>query len=247
MRYFLDISYKGTHYHGWQVQPNMPTLQAEIEQALSLLLGEKTSIIGSGRTDAGVHAVQQIAHFESSQVFDLATLTYKLNAFLSKDIVVNKLFRVKDGVHARFDALRRTYHYHIHQGKNPFNQELSYYFRPSLDIDSIKQGCEIIKDWRNFECFSKVHTEVKHFYCEIYEAYWSQKGTEHLFMITANRFLRGMVRTIVGTFLDVGTGRASLKELKELLRRGDRTRAGKAAPACGLFLQKIEYSQSIFN
>ncbi len=245
MRFFLDISYKGTNFHGWQIQPNGNTVQAELEKALSTILKTETSIVGSGRTDTGVHATQQIAHFDSESKPD--DLVYKLNSFLPKDISVNELKEVNTEAHARFDATKRMYHYHINQSKNPFKQETSYYFTQAIDIELINKGCEIIKGWENFECFSKVHTEVNNFNCEIFKADWQQKGDEHLFIVEANRFLRGMVRAMVGTLLDVGTGKTSLEELKEILKSNDRKKAGRAVPPQGLFLEKIEYPTNIYK
>ncbi len=245
MRYFLDISYKGTNFHGWQIQPNGNTIQAELEAALSTILKTETAVVGSGRTDTGVHASQQIAHFECESI--PTELVYKLNSFLPKDISVNDLKEVNVDAHARFDAKKRTYHYHIHQKKNPFFQDTSYYFNQDVDVELISKGCEIIGSWENFECFSKVHTEVNNFNCEIFKADWQQKGDNHLFIIEANRFLRGMVRAIVGTLLDLGTGKTSLMELGEILKSNDRRKAGRAVPPQGLFLKKIEYPTNIYK
>ena len=245
MRYFLDISYKGTNFHGWQMQPNGNTVQAELENALSTILKTETAIVGSGRTDSGVHATQQIAHFDSDSIPD--DLAYKLNSFLPKDISVNAIKEVKAEAHARFDATKRTYHYHIHQKKNPFKQEISYYFAQTINPELILEGCEIIKGWENFECFSKVHTEVNNFNCEIFKADWQQNGDEHLFVVEANRFLRGMVRAMVGTLLDIGTEKTKLEDLKEILKSNDRRKAGRAAPPQGLFLEKIEYPTNIYK
>jgi tRNA pseudouridine38-40 synthase len=246
VRYFLDINYKGTHYHGWQVQPNGNTIQAELENALSIILKTEISIVGSGRTDTGVHASQQIAHFEYPDPIDPAKMVYKLNSFLPKDIGIAGLQKVSDEAHARFDATKRTYHYHIHRTKNPFKTETSYYFSQEVSTDLILDGCKIIGEWQNFESFSKVHTEVNNFNCEIFDIDWIEKKNNSLFIIQANRFLRGMVRAIVGTLLDVGMKKTSLDELKELLKKNDRSLAGRAVPAHGLFLEKIEYPDNIY-
>ncbi|MEQ9466065.1 MAG: tRNA pseudouridine(38-40) synthase TruA [Ekhidna sp.] len=245
VRYFMDISYRGTHFSGWQIQPNGVTVQAEIEKALGILLQKETPITGSGRTDAGVHAARQIAHFDAESI-DPDQLIFKLNSFLGEDIAVHGIRLVKDDVSARFEAVSRKYHYHIHQEKDPFKNGVSYYFRPILNVALIKQACEIIKDWQNFECFSKVHTEVNHFNCDIFHAEWKQEGTNHLFVITANRFLRGMVRAIVGTLIDVGLEKTSLEEVKKILESNDRSRAGRAVPAEGLFLQEVVYPPDIY-
>ena len=243
----MDINYKGTHFHGWQIQPNGKTVQAEIERALSIILKNETAITGSGRTDAGVHATQQIAHFESSILIEPNDLIYKLNSFLPKDIGINEIKEVSDKAHARFDAAKRTYHYHIHQNKNPFKYETSYYFNHTLDSSLILEACEIIKSWEHFECFSKVHTEVNNFNCKIFGVYWLPKESNFLFVVEANRFLRGMIRAMVGTLLDVGTGKTSVGDLKEILESEDRRKAGRAVPAHGLFLESVMYPQTIYS
>lgn len=245
VRYFMDISYRGTNFNGWQIQPNGVTVQEEIEKALSTILKTDTSILGSGRTDTGVHAMQQVAHFDAEEI-DPADLTFKLNSFLGEDISINGIRPVKNDVSARFEATSRTYHYHLHQAKSPFKQGVSYYFRPELNVQKINTACEIIEGWQNFECFSKVHTEVNNFNCEIYRTKWVQDGTNHLFEISANRFLRGMVRAVVGTLIDVGLGKTSLDELRRILESNDRRKAGRAVPAEGLFLQKVEYPKEIY-
>lgn len=245
MRYFLDLSYKGTNFHGWQIQPNAKSVQEELESALSTILRTETSIIGSGRTDTGVHAKQQIAHFDSVSSIDPDQLTYKLNSFLGADIAVHQIYEVKDTAHARFDAKKRTYRYYLNTTKNPFTQESSYHFSPALKIAQIEKACEIIRKWQNFECFSKVHTEVNTFNCDIFEANWKQIETQHIFTISANRFLRGMVRAIVGTLLDVGTEKTSIEQLEDILKSNDRSKAGRAAPAQGLFLESVEYGSDI--
>lgn len=242
----MDIRYRGSAFNGWQIQPNGTTVQEALEKALSTLLKGETAVTGSGRTDTGVHAAQQIAHFESDQEIDPDQLTYKLNSLLSKDISIRWIKPVKDDAHARFSADSRKYHYHLHQAKDPFKQGLSYYFQPALDVDKINEACEIIRGWQNFECFSRVHTEVNHFNCEIHEARWTQNGDVYLFEIRANRFLRGMVRAIVGTLLDVGLGKTSLEELTLILESNDRSKAGRAVPAEGLYLQEVTYPEDIY-
>ncbi len=241
----MDISYKGTNFNGWQIQPNGVTVQEEIEKALSTILKSKTPLAGSGRTDTGVHASQQIAHFDSDKLAD-EKLVFKLNSFLNEDISINGIRPVKEEVSARFEATSRTYHYCINQMKDPFKKDLSYYFRPELNIDEINKACEIIKNWQNFECFSKVHTEVNNFNCEIFEARWENSGGNHLFVIAANRFLRGMVRAIVGTLIDIGLGKTSLMDLKQILESNDRSKAGRAVPAEGLYLQQVIYPEDIY-
>ncbi len=241
----MDITYRGTHFNGWQIQPNGVTVQEEIEKALSTILKSKISILGSGRTDTGVHARQQIAHFDAEEI-DPRKLVFKLNSFLNQDIAINAIRPVKNDVSARFEATSRKYHYHLHQAKDPFRVVTSYYFNPVLNVDLINEGCEIIKNWKNFECFSKVHTEVNNFNCDIFQAKWIQEGPNHLFEISANRFLRGMVRAIVGTLIDVGLTKTSIAELKLILESDDRSRAGRAVPAEGLFLQEVIYPSDIY-
>lgn len=245
VRYFMDISYRGTNFNGWQIQPNGVTVQEEIEKALSTILKTDAAILGSGRTDTGVHAIQQVAHFDANEI-DMEKLVFKLNSFLNEDISINGIRPVKDDASARFEATSRTYHYHLNQMKDPFKRGISYYFRPNLNIKDINAACEIIKGWQNFECFSKVHTEVNNFNCEIFQAKWVQEGTNHLFEISANRFLRGMVRAVVGTLIDVGLGKTSLEEFGEILASNDRRKAGRAVPAEGLFLQKVVYPKDIY-
>ena len=242
----MDISYLGTNYHGWQIQPNGITVQEELEKGMSTLFQKEIQITGSGRTDAGVHATQQIAHFDLDELVDCAQLTYKLNAYLGHDISIRGIRKVHEEANARFSATSRKYHYHIHNAKDPFKHGLSYYFRPPLNIDLVNKGCEIIKGWQNFECFSKVHTEVNHFNCDIFHARWEKEGVNHVFEITANRFLRGMVRAIVGTLIDVGLEKTSLDELKRILESNDRSEAGRAVPPDGLYLQEVVYPSDIY-
>lgn len=242
----MDISYRGTNYHGWQIQPNGITVQEEIEKALSTLLKEETAITGSGRTDAGVHAAQQMAHFDIDKPVDPKQLTYKLNSFLGKDISINNIRAVNEEANARFSAIKRTYYYKIHQDKNPFADGLSYHYPYKMDIDEINRACKILLEWENFECFSKVHTEVNHFNCRLQEAKWYRIGSNNLFVISADRFLRGMVRAIVGTLIDVGRGKTSLEVLQEILESRDRNKAGRAVPPEGLFLQEVIYEKDIY-
>ncbi|MEM6644308.1 MAG: tRNA pseudouridine(38-40) synthase TruA [Bacteroidota bacterium] len=248
MRFFLEIAYRGTNYHGWQSQPNAITIQEEIEKALALILKQKTSLTGSGRTDTGVHANQQIAHFDSEEIdeIDERNLIFQLNSYLSRDIAVRSIKSVHPDANARFSAISRTYHYHLHQEKDPFKQDLSYFFPTVLEVEKIKDACELIRSWQNFECFSKVHTDVNHFDCDILSIEWTRKHHRHLFSIKANRFLRGMVRAIVGTLLDVGLGRNSLQDLQLILESRDRSRAGRSVPAHGLYLEEVTYPNETF-
>ena len=242
----MDISYRGTSFNGWQIQPNGVTVQAEIEKAISTLLKTETAVTGSGRTDTGVHATQQIAHFDVEKSIDADDIAYKLNSFLSPDISINRIRPVQPEAHARFNAEQRTYYYKIHQAKDPFAQGLSYMFAPKMNIAQINKACKILLEWENFECFSKVQTEVNHFRCNITVAKWYKIGPKNQFVISADRFLRGMVRAIVGTLIEVGLGKITLDEFKEILESQDRKRAGRAVPPEGLYLQEVTYHSDIY-
>ena len=247
MRYFLDLSYDGTNYHGWQEQDNAITVQEVVNEALSTILRGTIKCVGSGRTDAGVHASQQIVHVDLKDPVDTDHLAHKLNAFLPKDIAVNSIKMVSDNVHARFDAVTRMYYYHIHTTKDPFKEGKSYFFNRSLDTGLINEACQLLLEWRDYESFSRVKTEVNHFDCEVFEASWTSDEKSHVFKIRANRFLRGMVRALVGTLLDVGEKKLSLQEFALVLERRDRKAAGRAAPPQGLFLSAVEYPANIYR
>jgi tRNA pseudouridine38-40 synthase len=245
MRYFIQLAYDGSAYSGWQIQQNSNSVQETLQKALGLLLKEDVEITGSGRTDAGVHATSQIAHFDTSADFVPRDLVVKLNSFLPNDISTDKIFPVKDDAHARFSAITRSYEYHIHQKKNPFLRERSYFFNPKLDLELMNKAADLLKNFSDFESFSKVKTEVYTFQCEILDARWEKHGDQLVFHVTANRFLRGMVRTLVGTLLEIGQGRKSLSDLQEIIESKDRRKAGRAVPANGLFLTTITYPDQI--
>ena len=246
MRFFLDIAYLGTAFHGWQVQNNAATVQGEINKALSTILRSEISCMGSGRTDTGVHATQQIAHFDFHQELVPTDLVRKLNRFLPVSIAIKSCVQVTKEAHARFDAESRTYEYHIHTHKNPFKEGRSYLFAAALDLEAIDAGCQLILAWENFQAFSRVRTEVNNFNCEIAEIKWVETSDGFVFHVSANRFLRGMVRAIVGTLLEVGQGRMSLDQLRSVLEREDRRNAGRAVPADGLFLTRVSYPEHIY-
>jgi tRNA pseudouridine38-40 synthase len=246
MRYFLEISYNGTQYHGWQLQSNAISVQEVIEKALGHLLGSPTSIVGSGRTDAGVHASQQFAHFDGPEI-DKERLHYKLNAYLPKDISINKIHLVRADAHARFDAVSRSYQYHMHASKNPFKQGFSYFMHSELALDKISIACEVLENWTDFEAFSKVKTEVNNFNCVLMKASWKQTAQGHTFFVTSNRFLRGMVRALVGTLIEVGTEKLSIADFQNILIKRDRSGAGVSVPACGLFLSEVIYPKEIYQ
>ena len=246
VRYFLDITYRGTNYHGWQNQQNAISIQEEIETACKKILGKPVSITGSGRTDTGVHAFQQIAHVDIDDEVDIAQLKYRLNSLLSKDISINDIVKVTPTSHARFDAEKRSYIYQIHKDKSPFKVGVSYYFRKEIDLDEIRKACTVIKEWRDFESLSKVQTEVNHFNCEIFSIEWRETNDGYEFFVCANRFLRGMVRTMVGLLLDEGASKLSLDNLISILEQRDRRAASRAVPAEGLFLSEVVYPEHIY-
>ncbi|EAY26305.1 tRNA pseudouridine(38-40) synthase TruA [Microscilla marina] len=245
MRYFLELAYSGTQYHGWQIQKNAHSVQAEIQNALSVLLRQPTDILGSGRTDAGVHAIQQYAHFDTEQTLDGEVFAKKMNGILPEDISIKRVINVHEEAHTRFDATQRHYMYRINQEKTPFLRGVSYYNFHRFDIDLMNKAAQIMLKHEDFQCFSKVHTDVNHYLCNIQQAYW-QKETSYnvnllVFYIQANRFLRGMVRAITGTMLNVGSGKITLEEFEQIILNKDRKQAGWSVPAQGLFLAKVEY------
>ncbi|WP_345795464.1 tRNA pseudouridine(38-40) synthase TruA [Algoriphagus sp. CAU 1675] len=245
-RYFIELSYNGTPFHGWQIQQNSFTVQESLESALSTYFKCPVTIMGSGRTDTGVHASMQVCHFDAPENFEIAKLTKSLNGILPKEIAIHNIRPVTHEAHARFDALERSYIYRIIFRKNPFLDEFAWtcFFQP--DVDKMNRAAEALMRHDDFECFSKVNTEVNHFRCQIKSAHWEQKDGELLFHITANRFLRGMVRAIVGTLIEIGTGKKAPEDLDKIIESKDRSKAGKAAPAKGLFLSKVTYPENIY-
>ena len=241
-RYFVFLSYDGTAYHGWQVQPNGNSVQEELQRALSILLRQPIEVVGAGRTDAGVHAAMMVAHFDTDLTPDTTQLTYRLNRILPRDIAVQKTVPVNQDMHARFSALSRTYHYYIHTHKSPFVRIFSCPIHYQLDFDLMNEAGRILTTYDDFAAFCKSHTDVKTTICHVTEARWEQVGEgRYRFVITANRFLRNMVRAVVGTLIDVGRGRISLDEFRSVIEGKSRTAAGESMPACALFLQNIEY------
>ena len=247
MRFFLEFSYAGTHYHGWQRQPNALSVQEVMENALGTLLKTPTPLVAAGRTDTGVHARQMIAHFDG----DLAGAThqhfvYQLNQFLHQDIAIQSLQEVQPDAHARFDALSRTYEYHIAKEKIPFGNELQYLVKQPLDLDEMNEGAALLLEYEDFECFSKSHTDVKTFLCKISHATWTNSEKGYTFTITANRFLRNMVRAIVGTLVEIGLKKKKVEDLHQIIKNKNRSEAGYSVPAQGLFLTRIEYPKNIY-
>jgi tRNA pseudouridine38-40 synthase len=246
MRYFFEIAYNGTSYNGWQSQHNAVGVQTIVENALSKLLREDIKIVGSGRTDSGVHCEQQFFHADIQHVFDFDSLLLKLNSFLPKDIVISSIRKVKPEASARYDATERTYRYQITRKKNPFLDGLAWHFFKTVDVDAMNKAADLLLGEHDFECFSKVKTDVNHFLCTIKRASWKEEGDMLTFTITANRFLRGMVRAIVGSLLDVGTGKSSVKQLQQILQSRDRKKAGANVPSMGLYLTKVKYPSEVF-
>ena len=245
MRYFIVFSYFGKSYHGWQSQPNAITIQAVLEDSISKLLGENIAVVGAGRTDAGVHAKQMYAHFDFEGELAVDDFVFRLNAFLPDDIAVVGIHPVANDAHARFDAIERTYEYWITQRKNPFYMDTAHYVRHELDIDAMNKAAQLIRAHNDFECFSKSNTEVRTFLCKIKKAEWTLHTDRLVFKITADRFLRNMVRAIVGTLLDVGIGKSNLEDVRIILKGKDRSLAGASVPAKGLYLTKIVYPDTI--
>lgn len=245
MRYFIEFAYNGKAYCGWQIQPHSISIQEVIEKAISTLLGEPIALIGAGRTDTGVHAQQMFAHFDYSK--KIATnLVHRLNAFLPKDISVVAIYLMTDHAHARFDAIERKYQYHISLEKNPFSYDFSYYFPWKLDVEMMNNACEILFLYSDFQCFSKTKTDVKTYICQIFEARFVLEQNDLIFHITANRFLRNMVRAIVGTLLQVGRKKLSLDDFKKIIESKNRSNAGFSVPGHALFLEKVVYPPNIF-
>jgi len=244
MRFFIELSYKGTNYHGWQVQPNANTIQAEINKALNTILNAKIEVMGAGRTDAGVHAKQMFAHFDYHSPFDVHQIIIKLNSFLPNDIAIRTIFQVDDEASTRFDALSREYHYNIVQEKSPFKTTAYFVHRP-LDAKAMNLACEHILGKQDFTSFSKANTQTFTNNCNVMSANWEWKDGELIFTIKADRFLRNMVRAIVGTMLEVGIGKIKSDDVKDIIAKKDRCKAGTSVPAHALFLSKIEYPKGI--
>ena len=242
MRYFIWFGYDGTHYHGWQIQPNGVTVQSELERCLSLLMREKVSVTGAGRTDAGVHARRMAAHFDTVQELDGVLLVKKLNGLLHEDIAVYSIEQVAEDLHARFSATSRTYHYYIHTHKSPFLNQYSLEIHYQLDYALMNEAGRVLTEYEDFGAFCKAGSDVKTTLCKVTQAQWIQTSpTEWYFEITANRFLRNMVRAVVGTLVEVGRGRMSLEEFRQVIEGKKRTQAGESMPAKGLFLEDIKY------
>ncbi len=248
MRYFIELSYNGEKYHGWQYQPNAISLQETIETALSLLLGDEITIVGCGRTDAGVHASQYFLHFDVIEKIDQEKLKYKLNAFLSNDIAIYNIFLVQNDLHARFDAISRSYEYRIYLGKSPFLLNTVWQIQNrNFDIEKMNKAARILYEYENFKCFSKSNSDVKTYNCLVSNAEWVKEENYLTFYISANRFLRNMVRAIVGTLMDVGQHKISIEGFRKIIEGGDRSEAGASVKAKGLFLTQVVYPKKVLR
>jgi tRNA pseudouridine38-40 synthase len=248
-RYFVQLSYKGTNYHGWQIQSNALTVQEVLTKAFSTILKEDIEITGAGRTDSGVHSSFFVAHFDSSKKGldkDLK-LVFKLNSFLPKDIALFRIVKVNNEAHARFDATDRTYRYYIHQRKDVFINSTSWYLPVDLNVELMNKAARLLLNYDDFTSFSKLNTDVKTNICKVTEARWSKDDYRLIFTIKADRFLRNMVRAIVGTLVDVGKGNLTLEEFKQVIENKNRDDAGVSVPAHGLFLEDIKYPQSVYK
>lgn len=247
MRYFLELSYNGTPYHGWQRQPNAISVQEVLEQALYTLLRIKIVIVGAGRTDTGVHAKQIMAHFDYENLLEYEELKYKLNSILPEQIAIHKVSRVGDDAHARFDAVSRSYEYYITLTKDPFKINTSYYIKKPLDVVAMNDAAKLLLNYTNFKCFSKSKTNVKTYNCTITNASWEIDNNQMIFKISANRFLRNMVRAIVGTLIAIGEHKLSKEDLIDVIKSEDRSQAGYSVPAHGLYLTAVEYPKIIYS
>jgi tRNA pseudouridine38-40 synthase len=241
LRYFIKLAYNGTQYHGWQYQPNASSVQETMNKAVSILLNSDINIMGAGRTDTGVHAKVMYAHFNFETPFDIKKLVHKLNSYLPKDIVVYDIIPVPDEAHTRFDATQRTYEYHINTFKDPFLQEQSWYFHQELDVNLMNEAAKLLLNHTDFQCFSKVNTDVNTFDCTIFQADWKQENSQLVFTISANRFLRNMVRSIVGTLVNIGIHKITLDDFNSIIESKNRDKAGFSVPAHGLYLTEIDY------
>lgn len=246
MRYFFEIAYKGTNYHGWQIQENAVSVQQVLTEKLSIILNENVTITGSSRTDTGVHARQQYFHVDIIQKLNALQLLNRLNSFLPGDINIKSIREVTASAHARFDVTRRTYEYWIINRKDPFLNDVAYRYTKSLDIENMNNAASILTGEKNFKSFSKIKTDVKHSICEVFDAKWNTKNGILIFRISANRFLRGMVRSITGTLLDIGTRNKMVNDMHVILQSEDRKTAGRSVPARGLCLTEVRYPLEIF-
>lgn len=247
MRYFIEIAYNGKNYFGWQRQPEQISVQQVLEETLSTLLREEIKLTGAGRTDTGVHAKQLFAHFDFDEIENFDNIIFRINSFLPKDISLKYIFKVKQDAHARFDAVERQYEYLISLEKDPFSQDFAFQINNKPDVELMNQAAEMLLSHKDFQCFSRSRTDVKTYNCTIVKAFWEATDNRLVFTIAADRFLRNMVRAIVGTLLDVGYGKTTLEDFKAILKSKSREEAGASAPAHGLYLTRVVYPESVFK
>lgn len=241
-RYFLELCFDGTAYHGWQIQDNAKAVQGEVNKALSTVLQTDCFVTGAGRTDTGVHAMQMFCHFDAEiNESDADKLIYQLNSVIPSDIAFKSVVRVKDDANARFDASSRSYLYQIVQEKDPFLINKAWYYPFKINLELMNEACDILKSYRNFASFSKSGSDVKTDICDLKHALWTKNGGIILFNISADRFLRNMVRAIVGTMVEIGRGKMDLAEFRKVIESSDRSKAGFSVPPCGLYLKSISY------
>jgi tRNA pseudouridine38-40 synthase len=242
-RFFITFSYDGTKYHGWQIQPNSISVQEILQRSLSIILRRKVEVVGAGRTDSGVHARMMVAHFDdNNDSLDCSQLVYKMNRILPPDISISSVKKVNSDMHARFSAISRTYHYYVHMQKSPFARMYSCEMHFPLDFVKMNEAARVLMEYNDFGAFCKSHTDVKTTICHLTTAQWISIDENHwYFEITANRFLRNMVRAIVGTLIDIGRGRISIDDLRSIIEGKKRSDAGESMPAKALFLEDIKY------
>lgn len=247
VRYFVKLSYCGGDFHGWQRQASAYTVQQCLEDHFTTFFRQKVTFTGAGRTDTGVHARNYMAHIDLEISDDLPTIIFKLNWFLPKSIVVHDIVPVRPKAHARYDAIRRTYQYYITRSKDPFLHHLAYFYTPVLDLAAMNEAAQYLIGKHDFRSFARSGTDVNNFICDVQDAFWEEDQQQYVFTITANRFLRNMVRAVVGTLLEVGRGKLSENDLPVIMAAGDRRKAATSAPAKGLFLSQIDYADAIFE
>ncbi|MCL4125882.1 UNVERIFIED_CONTAM: hypothetical protein GTU68_044581 [Idotea baltica] len=241
LRYFIELSYNGKNYHGWQIQPDVVSVQEKLNNAVSIITQQKIEVVGAGRTDTGVHASQMFAHFDVDKKIK-GDIPHKLNSVLPSEIVVYQVFLVDDEKHARFDAISRSYEYKIWLGRNPFLLDFSWQIHSqNLNVNLMNEAAKLLLEYTDFQTFSKVKTDVYTYNCDVTDAVWKQYGNELTFYITANRFLRNMVRAIVGTLVDVGVQKITIEDFRKIIESKNRSKAGLSVPAKGLFLTNIKY------
>lgn len=246
MRYFITVAYDGTNFYGWQKQPNALGVQQKVEEVFSTILNRPIDIMGSGRTDAGVHASKQVFHVDLEEGVSVDSLLYNANKMLTKDVALLEAKAVNPDAHARFEAVSRSYQYKIITQKDPFSSNFAYYFTKELEIEKMNAAADLLLQFTDFESFSKVKTDVNTFNCIIFEAVWKQENGLLVFHVSANRFLRGMVRAIVGTLLEVGLGKITTLQFKEIIEKRNRNAAGRSVPAHGLFLTEVKYPEEVY-